>query len=144
MNRLALLAAAIVLGLISISPAANAAALAVVEGGVYVNHGNGFQPVSGYVDVFPGDTIMAKPNSVSRITYADNCVQTVQPGSTVAISEVSPCAAQSSNTITTSSTTTTSQTNYLPYILGVGGVGGAIAAIAASGGGGGSHHPASP
>jgi hypothetical protein len=143
MSRLALMAAAVALGLTGISPAASAAALAVVKGAVYVNHGNGFQPVSGYTDVFPGDTIMAKTDSVSRITYADNCVQTVQPGSTVAISEVSPCAAQTSN-ITTSSTTSTSQTNYFPYVIGVAAVGGAIAAIAASGGGGGKHHPASP
>jgi hypothetical protein len=141
MGRLALLAATIVFALIVISPAASAAALAVVEGPVYVNHGNGFQPASGYVDVFPGDTIMAQPNSVSRITYSDNCVQTVQPGSTVAISEMSPCAAQSLNWMMTSST---SETNYFPYVIGVAAIGGAAAAIAASGGGGSSHHPASP
>jgi hypothetical protein len=144
MGRLALLAATIVFALIVISPAASAAALAVVEGPVYVNHGNGFQPASGYVDVFPGDTIMAQPNSVSRITYSDNCVQNVEPGSTVAISEVSPCAAQSPNWTTTSSTVPASETNYFPYVVGVAAIGGAVAAIAASGGGDGSHHPARP
>jgi hypothetical protein len=143
MSRLALLAATVVFVLIAISPAASAASLAIVDGPVYVNHGNGFQPASGYVDVFPGDTIMAQPNSVSRITYSDDCVQTVQPGSTVAITEVSPCAAQSSNW-TTSSTTPASEVNYFPYVVGVAAIGGAVAAIAASGGGGGSHHPASP
>jgi hypothetical protein len=144
MGRLALLAAMVVFVLIAISPAASAASLAIVQGPVYVNHGNGFQPASGYVDVFPGDTIMAQPNSVSRITYSDNCVQAIQAGSTVAISEVSPCAAQSSNWMTTSSTTPTSEMNYFPYVVGVAAIGGAVAAIAASGGGGGSHHPASP
>jgi hypothetical protein len=144
MSRSAIIVAAAVLGVIATCPTASeATALAVVQGDVLVNHGNGFQPASGYVELFPGDTVMARDNAVSRITYSDNCVQTIEPGSTVTVTELSPCATQATGALPPPGEALTS-VNYTHYILGAAVVGGAIAAIAASGGGGGGGKPASP
>jgi hypothetical protein len=86
---------------------------------------------------------MARDGAAGHINYSDNCVQTIEPGSTVTVSELSPCATQASGAPPPPSETLNSP-SYTPYIIGgVAVVGGAIAAISLSGGGGGSH-PASP
>lgn len=62
-----------------------------IHGEVLVNRGNGFEPIAAASAIEPGDTVMAGPDSVAEIIYADSCAVTVRPGAIVSVSSQPQC-----------------------------------------------------
>jgi hypothetical protein len=77
---------------LAVSSVAQAALLQGVQGGVWVNRGDGYVTVRGATELKPGDMIMANANGGARLVYQDGCIVDVQPGSVVAVGPESPCA----------------------------------------------------
>ncbi len=77
----------------SLSQVAQAATIAVVEGEVLINGGDGFKPITETLgDVKPGSYVMVRPGGLATITYASNCSVRV-PSGVWAIQASAPCAA---------------------------------------------------
>ena len=70
------------------------ASLRVVETGVLVNHGHGFAPVAGVVDLNIGDRVMAGEGALAILSYA-NCRITIKAGGVVTVVKKPPCLANS-------------------------------------------------
>ena len=68
-----------------------AATLEPVRGDLWINQGQGFQPVNGPVDANIGDSIMVSPGGAAMVVYADGCRDNVQPGEVTTITQSSPC-----------------------------------------------------
>lgn len=62
-----------------------------VQGNLYINRGQGFQPVAGPVDANIGDSVMVAPGGIATIIYPDGCKFGVQPGTVTTIAPSSPC-----------------------------------------------------
>ena len=124
MHRLALPAFA--LGFVLCSPAW-AANVEVVQGQISINHGQGYKPVRGKSDAFPGDSVMASPNGSGKIVYEDGCVVEVKPGAVVTVEPTSPCQAGASNS--------GSRRGYIIGGVVVAGVVGGVIALAGGGDG---------
>jgi hypothetical protein len=88
---LALAAAAVTLS----ATACPAATLVPVHGRLSVNHGQGFEQVSGPIEAKAGDSVMVSPDGSANVLYGDGCKITLQPGSVMTIAELSPCASGS-------------------------------------------------
>lgn len=88
---LATVAAAVVL----FATACPAATLVPVQGQLSINHGQGFEQVSGQVEANAGDSVMVSPDGSANVVYGDGCKITLQPGSVMTITELSPCASGS-------------------------------------------------
>jgi len=73
-----------------------AASLQPGQGTLFINQGQGFQPVNTRIDANAGDSVMVSPNGNATVTYGDGCSANVAPGSVTTIGEISPCAAGSS------------------------------------------------
>ena len=71
--------------------AAQAAHLANVQGKVFVNYGQGYQPATGNAALGPGDRVKAGEGS-AVIVYEGCASQTVEPGQTVVVVASPPCA----------------------------------------------------
>jgi hypothetical protein len=69
------------------------ATVEVVKGGVLINRGEGFRPVTGAAEARSGDQVMASPDGSARIIYADGCPIPVNPGAVITVSAKSPCTA---------------------------------------------------
>ena len=107
---------------------AHAATLNAVQGGVFVNSGNGYNAVGGTTELSPGDQVMANAGGSAQIVYPDGCKVALEPGSVVAIAPKSPCSIETGSVPDASSGSGIDGTTLL-----VGGlvVGGAVAAAVA-------------
>ena len=138
--------------------ATHAATLDAIQGGVFVNHGDGYHAVGGTTELSPGDQVMANGGGSAQIVYPDGCKIPLGAGQVIAIGAKSPCT-----TIETGSVSDpTSSGGIDGHTLLIGGVvvGGAVAAAVLlsdddddnnngngngnGGGGGGGPPPASP
>jgi hypothetical protein len=72
-----------------------AATLVPVRGQLSVNHGQGFEQVSGATEASAGDSVMVSPDGSANVVYDDGCKIALQPGSVMTIAELSPCASGS-------------------------------------------------
>jgi hypothetical protein len=82
------------LGCVSLSTSAIAAALGAVQGTVMVNRGGGYQPVYGPTELSPGDVVVVNPGGSAQISYSDGCNVPVEVGGVVTVGAQSPCATQ--------------------------------------------------
>jgi hypothetical protein len=69
-----------------ISPAW-ATTVEVVKGVVSVRQADGFRQVTGSVQVYNGNQVMAAPGGMGRIVYPDGCVVQVGPGGVATVGE---------------------------------------------------------
>jgi hypothetical protein len=83
--------AVLCLSCVLLSSSCWAATLEPVQGSLYVNDGNGFQPVNGRIDVNVGERVMVSPGGTATIVYSDGCKIPVQPGTVTTITSASPC-----------------------------------------------------
>jgi hypothetical protein len=74
------------------APAVDAATVSPVAGEVRVSEGQGFQPITGSVELAAGAEVMVGPGGSATIAYADGCVVAVKPGSLGVVRSASPCA----------------------------------------------------
>jgi len=83
----------IYIGLLTVSLMASAANAAVLNasGSVSVNRGAGFQPVSGSVEVNPGDRVLVGPSGNATIAYSSTCVTTVPVNQLAIVRAQPPC-----------------------------------------------------
>ena len=72
--------------------AAAYASLQVIEGPIMVNHGSGFEPAIGVVDLNVGDRIMAGENA-SAVLHYTTCSVAVTASSIVTVPKSAPCVA---------------------------------------------------
>lgn len=87
--RLPLLAATL---LVLVGACAEAATLDAIRGEVMVSRGAGFRPVSGPVELNPGDLVIVNPGGSARIHYGAGCAVPVVAGAVVSVNKQSPCA----------------------------------------------------
>ena len=82
------------LSLISINGAwaGSHASLQVIAGNILVNHGYGFGPATGVVDLDAGDRILAGENASAVLNYAA-CSIIIKAGSVVTVAKAAPCVA---------------------------------------------------
>lgn len=88
--RLLAFGAAIVLTGSNVTWAESYVSLIAVEGNVLVNQGQGFEPVSGVVDLKVGDRVMVGENSQAVLSYA-TCRVKIKGGNVVTIAKDAPC-----------------------------------------------------
>lgn len=81
--------------LVVLSGSAWAATLQPTQGGLSVNHGDGFRPVNTRIDANVGDSVMVAPGGSATLVYDDGCKVDVAPGSVTTVAPISPCAAGS-------------------------------------------------
>ena len=74
------------------SATAQAATLETIYGQALVNRGNGYELAVAGTQLNPGDIVAVNPGGLARIAYPDGCAAPVEPGSIVAVAEVSPCS----------------------------------------------------
>jgi len=139
MQRFSILAAAMV-GSIAwgmLAPA-GAATLTVLTGEVFLSNGQGYQAVSGQINVKPTDCLLVNPGGSAEVTYDDGAIVKLGPSSTMCVgSSAADQTGQNASSIATGDT----GTNYMMLgLVGIGVVGGAVA-LSQSGG---SDHPSSP
>lgn len=141
MQKFSILAAALVGAIacgVLASESAGAATLTVLTGEVFLSNGQGYQAVSGQINVQPTDCLLVNPGGSAEVTYDDGAIVKLGPGSTMCVgSSAADQAGQSASSLTGDA-----GTNYMMLgLVGVGVIGGAIAL---SQGGGGSDQPSSP
>jgi hypothetical protein len=73
-----------------------AATIEPVQGGLWINQGQGFQPINRRVQANVGDSVMVGPGGTATVAYDDGCMVTVQSGAVATIAPISPCASGSS------------------------------------------------
>jgi len=74
------------------SPCWAAVTVQPVQGEVFINHGQGYQLVTGPIQVNTGDAIMVNPNGTATVAYPDGCKVNVRPGEVTTIGPSSPCS----------------------------------------------------
>ena len=80
-----------------------AATVTPEQGIVLVNRGNGYQNVTGPINVNPGDILVVNPGGSALLAYDDGCFVPVAVGTIVTVAPKSPCATQGSMTPTQAS-----------------------------------------
>lgn len=105
--------------------ASSFAATVTPNGDVYIDRGTGYQQVPGPIEAKAGDIVMAMAGGTATISYENGCMQTVSVGAVAVISEIPPCAGET--------TSTPPGEDYTLIIGGVAVAGGVAAAIALSG-----------
>jgi hypothetical protein len=63
-----------------------------LTGVLSLNQGQGFHRVAGPVEANVGDSFMVGPGGSAKLIYPDGCQVTIQPGSVVNVTALSPCA----------------------------------------------------
>ena len=71
----------------ALASAAQAAVVAPTKGTTFVNTGDGYQPISGPVDVATGDMVTVSPEGNAQVDYGDGCIVPVEPGTVVQIAD---------------------------------------------------------
>jgi len=71
--------------------AACAATLQPRGGTVLINHGAGFEHVTGPTNAGVGDSVMVSPGGSAQVVYDDQCAVSVKPGQLVTIAQEAPC-----------------------------------------------------
>lgn len=89
--KLGMLGAALAL----VATSASAAKLEAIKGQVLVNHGTGYQPAAGGLELKAGDMVIASPGGSARITDGIGPAVLVQPGQVIAVSASAPDASTS-------------------------------------------------
>jgi len=56
-----------------------------------VNNGGGFRPVTGTLEVRPGDRILVGANGEARVAYSSSCVTRVAPHAILSVVSAPPC-----------------------------------------------------
>lgn len=85
----------LIAGLLGVAMAISPALAATVTPGlgqVFVNRGQGFQPLAGPSEANPGDQLMVSPGGTATVLFGDGCSMNLQPGGVMTVSSVSPCA----------------------------------------------------
>lgn len=162
----AALFAAAVMSLVSAAKAAN---LQILKGEVLLSHGDGYRAVQAPTEVLVGDTIVSRPDSSAKITFADGCAVYLGMGMVFTVESQSPCGSgrsdqgetgavpsrNSDETLVggdggwgagteTLAASDETQTNVMPYLLGAAAIGGIAVAASTLGGGGDDGSPVSP
>lgn len=140
MQKFSILTAAMVGSIVCgvLAPASvRAATLTVLTGEVFLSNGQGYQAVSGQINVEPTDCLLINPGGSAEVTYDDGAIVKLGSGSTMCVgSSAADQAGQNASSLTGDT-----GTNYMMLgLVGVGVIGGAIALSQ----GGGSDHPSSP
>jgi hypothetical protein len=134
----------------AMASAAHAATLEVAQGEVLLSQGTGYETLKTSMELSTGDTVIAQPGSVARITFADGCSTSLNVGTVFRIGKLSPCAPHSAGEGASGVTNAPGgyaeggQVNYTPYILGAAGIGGIVAIAVSASGGRGHHHSSEP
>lgn len=141
MQKFSILTAAMVGSIVCgvLAPASvRAATLTVLTGEVFLSNGQGYQAVSGQINVEPTDCLLINPGGSAEVTYDDGAIVKLGSGSTMCVgSSAADQAGQNASSLTAGDT----GTSYMMLgLVGVGVIGGAIALSQ----GGGSDHPSSP
>jgi hypothetical protein len=128
--RVAFASAAVFLSL-SVAGQALAATVNATGGQVLINRGEGYSMVAGSAQGNAGDTIVVNPGGSAQIVYPDGCAVDVMPGSVATIAAQSPCASNSSGSVTTAATGTPETGTNTTALLAIGAVavGGGVAAV---------------
>lgn len=71
--------------------AACAATLRPTGGDVLINHGAGFEHVSGPTNAGVGNSVMVSPGGSAQVVYDDQCTVPIKPGQLVTIAQEAPC-----------------------------------------------------
>jgi hypothetical protein len=78
--------------------AVHAATLFNIQGPVSVNRGDGFQSVSGTIEVKPGDRVMVGRDGRAELSYDSACINVINSNSTAIVAGQSPCTATTTGT----------------------------------------------
>jgi hypothetical protein len=154
---------------LSLASPAECADLEIQQGEVLLSRGTGYHTIRNSTELLAGDTVVSKPGSTAKITFADGCEIYLGMGMIFTVEDRSPCSPDGANAgkaankqislssdqasdltdswtsgTETSAITEDSQTNISQYLLGAAAVGGIAAGALALGGGGGGSSPISP
>ena len=141
-------------------PAASAATVEITQGEILLSRGAGYQAIQHSMALQPGDTVVSRPGSIARVTFADGCTVYLGMGMVFTVKRQSPCgegsdppqetaAARSAEPgqafspgyddwsagTETLAVAEDSQVNIWPYVFGGVAIGGIAAAVSALGGG---------
>jgi hypothetical protein len=87
-------ALAVLLAMSTAHATVGVAQLSQLQGKVLVNHGKGFEPANGLVELSAGDKVLVGKESSATLSYmGSDCTVTVAESSVVTVSEVAPCKA---------------------------------------------------
>jgi hypothetical protein len=89
---------AVVAAILYLISAVHAATLFNIQGPVSVNKGDGFQSVSGTIDVKPGDRVMVGRDGRAELSYDSACINVINSNSTAIVAAQSPCSATTTGT----------------------------------------------
>ena len=116
-----------------------AATLSVSSGDVLVSHGSGFERVAGTVELRKGDSVVAKPNGVAMLAFADGCSISLKEQSVFVIGDISPCGTHKAGQGASGATADAAPAGggamgvVVPVVVGAAIIGGVVA-LATSGG----------
>lgn len=81
------------LALMAVAASASAATLTPVAGSTLLNQGAGYKPVSGSVEVKPGDSILVNPGGGAQLAYGACATFEIKPGDVVTVADEAsiPC-----------------------------------------------------
>ena len=80
--------------LMLLSSVASAASLTPERGDVFVNAGQGFKPVTGAVQVLPGQRVMIRKGGSALISYGGDCTARVGSGAVWTVPQQAPCGTE--------------------------------------------------
>lgn len=115
--RLSACKVALLSTLVAVSPAL-AATVTPGAGQLYINQGQGFQPVTQPITANPGDMLEVAPGGSASIGYPDGCTTALAPGAVVTVGNVSPCANPYAQQDPSPQQTSP---DFNPWVVGVGG-----------------------
>lgn len=124
---------------VCLSAASQAATLSVTGGDVLVSHGSGFERVAGTVELRRGDSVVAKPDGVATLAFADGCTISLKEQTVFVIGDISPCGTHKAGQGASGATADAAPAGggamnaVVPVIVGAAIIGGVVA-IATSGG----------
>lgn len=80
--------------LMAVAASASAATLTPVAGHTLLNQGAGYKPISGSVEVKPGDSILVNPGGGAQLAYGACATFEIKPGDVVTVADEAsiPCA----------------------------------------------------
>ncbi len=86
-----MLAASVAVTAMFMSTVSQAATLSVTGGDVLVSHGSGFERVADTVELRKGDSVVARPDGVATLAFADGCSVSLKEQTVFVIGDISPC-----------------------------------------------------
>lgn len=74
----------------ALTVSAEAAMVQALEGPVFVDNGQGYQAISGAMQIAPGNLVLAGNGGKAQILYENGCSVAVDSGQTVAVTDTPP------------------------------------------------------